>query len=396
MAANSHMSLNSAVEILTSMMRDPIKANVCAIRIGVAADCIDQALEACSSNAAKTKIAKSYPEFLRAGIKFLMTKQSPLEQVTMMNRLTTCRCDFGQAGMRRLHKPGRDRTDGRVRVDAFTLVFDAVATISNCLILAIADLTQHKFRTGRTSTGEKYWPQGPEDLLPHGPKESLVGLELWVAAAPLGYIIFKLAGCLALFHVPFAQEVFRSPNFTFTLARPVQHLEEAVKFYEEGDSSPLARTHFFTYPVMTIFSFFKDLSKFDTPQFNTMIVARGSWVSPILARLTKILSTLPPEWSPTRSFINFLTAYATAKVDPATGLWMAKFERDQVLAERQYFDDLEEAFNTMVDARKMGCWNIQCSLESEIIHSRLCSKCNLIRFCGEMVSLLSFLSFVVY
>jgi hypothetical protein len=396
-AARPHtLSLDSAVELLTLTMQDPMKANVCTIRLSVAADRIDQALESCTSNSAKTKIAKSYPEFLRAGIKFLMFKQSPRDYVTLMNHLARCRCDFSQAGMRRLHKPSRDRIDGRVQVDNFVLLFDAVATLSNCLILALSDLTQHKFRTGNIINGEQRWPQGPEDLLPHGPKDSVVSLEHWVAGAPLGYIIFKLVGCLALFHVPFAREVFQSPNFTFALARPVQHLKEAVKFYEEGDSSPLARTHFFTHPVMIIFEFFDNLSCCDRPQFNTMMIARGPWISPILARLMTILSTLPPSWSKTRSFARHIKAFANAECDLATGVSVVKFERSEVLAELPYRDTLQDDFHTMVGARRMGCWNITCSSASEAIHSRLCSKCNLIRFCGEKASLLFFFCFVIY
>jgi hypothetical protein len=369
-----------------------MKANVCTTRLSIAADRIDQALEACTSIAEKTKIAKSYPELLRAGIKFLTFKQSPPDYVAMMNRLMTCHCDFGQIGMRNLHKPNRYRIDGQLQVNTPILIFDAVTTVSNCLILALADLTQHKFRSENANTREQPWPQGPEDLLPLGPKDSLVGLELWVSAAPLGYIVFKLAGHLAKFYVPFAREVFQSPHFTIALARPVDHLEEAVKFYEEGDSSPLARTHFFTHPVVAIFEFWENLLYCDIPQFNIMITARGSWISPILARLTTIMSTLPREWSKTRAFMQYLTPYANAEVNPVTGVATIKFERE-LMTELLSNDKLENVFKVMVDARKMGCWNITCSSALDTIHSRLCSKCNLIRFCGEKASVLfSFLS----
>jgi hypothetical protein len=394
MATNPQTSLTSAVELLTSTMQDPMKANVCAMRLSIAADRIDRALEVCTSIAEKTKIAKSYPELLRAGIKFLTFKQSPPDYAAMVNHLI-CHCDFGQIGMRNLHKPDRYRVDGRVQVHNVILVFDAVTTVSNCLILALADLTQHKFRSGNANTREQPWPQGPEDLLPPGPKDSLVGLEHWVAGAPLGYIVFKLVGHLAKFYVPFAREVFQSPHFTIALARPIRHLEAAVKFYDEGDSSPLARTHFFTHPVVAIFEFLKNLLHCDTPQFNMMITVRGSWISPILARLTTIMSTLPREWSITRGFVQHLTPYANAEVDPVTGVAIIKFERE-LMTELPHFDRLENAFNVMVDTRKMGCWNTTCSSVLDTIHSRLCSKCNLIRFCGEKVSVLfSFLSYLL-
>ena len=383
---NPHISLDSAVRLLTSTMRDPTKANVCATRVGLAADRIEQELEE-FSNAAKTKFAKSHPELLRVGIKFLTFPQHPSDFVAMINHMTLCRCDFGQTGMRNLHKPSRRQVNGQGEVDQIVLIFDAVTTISNCLILALGDLTQHKFRNA-TATGEQNWPQGPDDLLPYGPKDSLIGLERWVASRPFGYIIFKLAGSLATFYVPFAQEVFRSPNLTFPLLRPIEHLESAVDFYDQGDSSSFAKTHFFTLPVRAIFTFFDNLVKHDTALFNQMILARGSWISPILARLTTILATLPMEWSYTRTFVQHMNVFATAKIDPVTGVATMVMERKD-FTEINSFDQLKHAFDQMTIARKMGCLNIACPSAAENIRSRLCSKCNLIRFCGEKVSILS-------
>ena len=386
------MTLGSAVELLTTTMQDPLKANVCAVRLGVAADRINQALEGCSSIAAKTQLAQSYPRLLRAGIQFLTFKQQPPDHIAMVNRLNACSCDFGQTGMRQLHKPSRYRPDGRVQINMTTLIFDAVTTVSNCLILALANLTQHKFRNANANkAGDLNWPQGPADLLPHGLKDSLVGLELWVAGAPYGYIIFKLVGYLSLFYVPFAQEVLESPNFA--LARPVEHLKEAVKFYDEGDSSPLARTHFFTSPVKSIFGFFSDLQRCDTPQFNIMITFRGSWISPVLARLTTILSPLPQEWSKTRTLVAFMSAWANAEID--RGVATARFDRES-FTELPFFDAVEKAFDGMVEARRVGCMNIACpSVPVEVIHSRLCSRCNLVRYCGEKVRNLSLIHFAI-
>ena len=388
-----NMTLGSAVELLTTTMQDPLKANVCAVRLGVAADRINQALEGCSSIAAKAQLAQSYPGLLRAGIQFLTFKRQPPDQIAMLNHLTTCSCDFGQTGMRQLHNPSRYRPDGRVEFTTITLIFDAVTTVSNCLILALANLTQHKFRNANANkAGDLNWPHGPADLLPHGLKDSLVGLEFWVTVAPhCGYIIFKLVGYLSLFYVPFAQEVLESPNFA--LARPVQHLKEAVKFYDEGDSSPLARTHFFISPVMTIFEFFSDLQRCDTPQFNIMIACRGSWISPVLARLTTILSPLPQEWSKTRTLVAFMSAYANAEID--RGVVTARFDRES-FTELPFFDAVEKAFDGMVEARRVGCMNIACpSVPAEVIHSRLCSGCDLVRYCGEKVSNLSFIHLAI-
>ena len=387
-----NMTLGSAVELLTTTMQDPLKANVCAIRLGVAADRINQALEGCSSIAAMTQLVQSYPRLLRAGIQFLTFKQQLPDYVAMMNRLTACSCDFGQTGMRQLHKSSRYQLDGRVQVDKITLIFDAVTTVSNCLILALASLTRHKFRNANANkAGDLNWPQGPADLLPHGLKDSLVGLELWVAGAPDGYNIFTLVRHLSLFYVPFAHEVLKSPNFA--VARPVEHLKKAVRFYDEGDSSPLARTHFFTSPVMTVFEFFDGLQRCDTPQFNIMIVSGGSWISPVLARLTTILAPLPQEWSKTRLLVAFMSALANAKID--RGVVTVKFDRES-FTELPSFDAVKEAFKEMFAARRVGCMNIACpSVPAEVIHSRLCSRCNLVRYCGEGVSNLSLIHFAI-
>jgi len=369
-------------------MRDPMGANVCSIRMGIAADRIDQALEACDSVSAKTKLAKSHPEFLRAGVKFLTFDQSHEDLVTMLERLIPCRCDFGQKGMRRLHTP---RRGGTLSPNDLDLLFDAVTAVAQCIILALSELTKHKFRTGKSSNGEQPWPQGPEDLLPFGPKDSVAGLELWVAGPPgSGCTIFKLAGCLAMFYAPFAVEVFQYPHFTFPLVRPCQRLKDAITFYHEGDSSPLARDRFFTDPIYTIFHFFDDLSEVDTQRFNLMIVARGDLLKPIFTSLTTILSTLAPEWNQVRCFVSYLSSFAYAEPDPETGFASVKFDYNQLVETGGQVDMLKEAFRMMGTARKMGCWNIQCPSHSEVIHSRLCSRCTLIRFCGEKVSIITF------
>ena len=366
-------------------MRDPMGANVCSIRMGIAADRIDQALETCDSVSAKTKLAKSHPEFLRAGIKFLTFNQSPEEIETMLEHLIPCRCDFGQKGMRRLHTP---RRGGTLSANGLDLLFDAVTAVAQCITLALSELTKHKFRTGKSSNGEQSWPQGPEDLLPFGPKDSVAGLELWVAGPPgTGCTIFKLAGRLATFYAPFAVEVFQYPHFTFPLVRPCHRLKDAITFYHEGDSSPLARDRFFTYPINAIFRFFDNLSDVDTQRFHLMIVARGNLLKPIFTPLTTILSTLPPEWNQVRGFVSYLSSFAYAEPDPETGSVSVKLDVDQ-LAET--VDMLQGAFHMMGTARKMGCWNIRCPSHSEVIHSRLCSRCTLIRFCGEKVSIITF------
>ncbi|CAA7262393.1 unnamed protein product [Cyclocybe aegerita] len=383
MATKANLSLSSAIELLVSTMQDPMKADACPVRMAVAADCINLAFEACTSVAAEAKLAKSHPELLRAGVKFLTHKQSPQDHCAMMNHLSTCRCDFNQPGMRRAHKPNRHRPDGRIEVCSMTLLFDAMSTICMCLVVALEERTQHKFYTGNAGNGEKLWPQGPEDLLPEGPKDAVLGLELWVVDTSYGCFIFKLASRLALFYKPFAREAFQAWDFPFALVRPSLHLQEAVKFYDDSDpsrTSPRAFTFFFQLPVVVIVNFFDTFMHYDTRLFKAMICLRGRWFTPIFARLTTILST--QECGGICSLSRYITAYANAEIDCTTGLMTVTFERE-FMTKLQHRDLLGHAFTTMVMVRRMGCWNIACPSASQAIYSRLCSKCNLIRFCGE-------------
>jgi hypothetical protein len=187
-------------------MRDPMRANVCSERLAIAADRIEQALEACDSFSEKTKLTKSHPALVREGNKFLTSKQSEQDLRMVIESLKRCRCDFGQKGMRRLHTPSKGRTHSAT--DPQAQVFDALATVAKCVILALSGLTKHQFRSGNSTNGEQRWPQGPEDLLPFGPKDSVAGLDLWVRGLPNAYFIFELAGALALFYAPFGAEVF--------------------------------------------------------------------------------------------------------------------------------------------------------------------------------------------
>lgn len=385
------ISLDADIEILLSTMRNPLKANICASKLSIAVGNIHKALDSCTSIATKVKIAKSHPEFLRAGIRFLTFKQSVPDQRKMMDHLSTCHCNPDK---RCLYNPARYKTRQQNPIFAYEYLFDMVYIVATCLLLVINDLTQHKFRSGTVITGEKRWPQGPDDLLPYGPKDSVLGLELWVSIPPLGYILFRLAGRLALCHVPFAREVFRPPKYTFTLVLPFQHLLAALLFHDlPGNLSSNQRTHYFTHPVMMIFDFFDHISQFDVSRYDLMITGK-SWLLPILARLSTILAPLPAdEWLHTRMKVLYLTAFASAKFDPVTRTAEVKFDREKILKELRQGDELEPVFIMMVEARRLGCSNISCSSESEIIHSRLCAKCNLIRFCGKEVSLFFPLSF---
>jgi len=172
--------------------------------------------------------------------------------------------------------------------------------------------------------------------------------------------------------------------------RPCQYLESAITFYQKGDSSPVVREQSFTLCIKTIFRFFDYLFEIDIHQFHVMIMSCGGLLKPILTPLTTILSILPPEWCEIRAFVSHITSNVYAEADPATGIMIAKYDFSQLFEAAGQLDVLEEAFRRMGNTRKQGCWNVQCPSGTEAIHSRLCSKCSLIRFCGEKVCVNTF------
>lgn len=374
--------VKSAIKLLTSTMRDPMSSKVCRVALSSAADRINQELEGITVSA-RTKFVKGHPAFLRAGIAFLTVKRTPREHLAMLNHLhSPCRCNLSRDEIARLHTSPSDRmTTDRT-------IFDmVVTTVVNCLVLAIADLTQHKFRAGKAKNSQQYWPHGPDDLLPNGLENSIAGLELWVAGPPQGYAVFRLAGRLALFHVPFASELFKLEH-NFTMHRPIQHIQKAIELFNDSSLSDSKPPEAFCQSVKTIVQFFADLMRCDTARFNiTTVLVRNS-MSPVITSLSKLLSTLPlEEWRETRLRVQHIVTWANADVDMKTGLVTACFERSTIEPFLASINHLKSNYEAMAEARKTGCSNITCPSTQEVIHSRLCSQCNLIRYCGEKVCL---------
>ncbi|KAF8899498.1 hypothetical protein CPB84DRAFT_1747853 [Gymnopilus junonius] len=220
----------------------------------VAADRIDQALEARPSHSEKVKFARSHPEFLRAGIKFLTLNQNVEDWMAMMEYLTHSRCTFNRP-WKTPHFSNRSRPTGRVIFQVAGYVYDVVSTISTCLILAISNLTQDKFYNGTTTSGKKLWPQNSEDLLPFGSTATIAGLRLWLSTPAEGHVIYKLAVRLALYHAPFSREIF---DVDLVMTTTSTHLVFASTYCQiqavrnpSDDLQTRARiNHSFTQPVI--------------------------------------------------------------------------------------------------------------------------------------------------
>ena len=190
------------------------------------------------------------------------------------------------------------------------------------------------------------------------------------------------------FYAPFAKEIYQSEYGTsFVFKRTFEHLEEAAKFYDTTDPAEETRYVFFDHPVQKIFDFYWVLQDCDTRRFNDMIPPLGKVIQPILARLTSILQPFPIEqWIRTRRFLPFMSALASANIDEQTGRYTATIGRDGRSQEELVLSVADEAFWSMVKARRyIGCLNIQCLAGDTSAHAQLCGKCSLIRYCDQKV-----------
>ncbi|KAF8874444.1 hypothetical protein CPB84DRAFT_1752961 [Gymnopilus junonius] len=352
------ISVSAAFELLTTTMQDPSRVDACAKRMSVAADRIDQALEARTSLSEKIKFARSHPDFLRAGIKFLTLNQTKDDWESMMKHLTECHCAFPRS-RKNPHYPNRIQTDGRFALGDSVRVFDVVFTVSTCIILALTNLTQDKFYTSMTSSGKTLWPQSPEDLLPYGPNATLTGLTLWLDDPPEGVIIFKLAVRLALYHAPFSKKVF-DPELA--VGRTVLHLATATGYYNKG-LSPRQCLRLFTKPVLAVLDFFEDLTICDIAGFLNMFIGGHAWVQRVFPPVRDILRTMPYEWAKTIRILGYIIGCADADWNEDGVLSInVGTAADMLLLHDlpQVNSGAEHALRALIQARNNGCWNVTC------------------------------------
>ncbi|KAF4618340.1 hypothetical protein D9613_011698 [Agrocybe pediades] len=381
------MPVRSAIDLLTSTLQGPMPPNICCVRISIAADRIDQELDAQPTLVERIKFAKSLPQFLRTGIRFLTMHHAPKPHIEMINKqFVSCRCNLKDPAVLRQHTPSRPRPDGRAyeRVDALSLLYDVINTICGCITLAVSDRAKHHFRSSSTN-GIKNWPRDPNDLLPAGPENTIKALSLWTQAPPLGYSIFTLAGSLALFYSQFAKDLLASRNHIFALALPIKHIREAIAFYDKSIApnkfDPFIPSHVssFQKPLTAVFGLFDDLKRTITFEFTIMVTDHGHWFTDSLTRLAAILPTIPGEWSKKLlAQTHFLTPMSICRANPILGLTLGAQQWLTPAANTP-----ERAFEHIVSVRKVGCLNIKCTTAEEAIHLKNCKQCELMRFCNE-------------
>ena len=112
------------------------------------------------------------------------------------------------------------------------VILNILHSFGYTLSLALTRLAQNKFygKNDVNKAGQLLWPQGVHDLLPYGFEDSALGLDLWLRE-PEGHLVYTVAIAFMNFHVPFKASLIRPPDYTFALARPLQHLTANIERY---------------------------------------------------------------------------------------------------------------------------------------------------------------------
>ncbi|KAF6754144.1 hypothetical protein DFP72DRAFT_1068973 [Ephemerocybe angulata] len=392
------LSLEAAVDLLTTSMSSPFTTPICASRMHMAAKRIEHALQTTApTTTAAVKFSKSFPRLLRAGIRFLTYRQTQEAHDIMTLRLACCRCEKLVHGkgpeaaeqMRKLHDVEMGNLPDMFKpLNGIVFLHSTVNTVVVLIHTALSGSTKHKFRTpvpGKDKRDQP-WPLSGEDLLPNGLPDSVHGLELWSSWEDAGgSIIFALATALAGFYQPFAQALLQPPDYTFAISRPLKHLTSAMEYYDSHSASnPLVSTvSEFEDPIKHIFDYFQMLVVQDPAEaYHSMIIAKISEMTPVFSRLSAILSSLPASVGPqARDQWNDILIGMQLLINIGNKTF-GQLDTDTAKLAKAMADPVRDGLSEMVVARKGGCANLRCPKKMDGVYSRLCAKCDLMRYCG--------------
>ena len=387
-----HDDVNTTSKSVTMILRDPLKSKICASDFCLAMHRINEACGDDASPATKKKIAKSLPQMMRAAIRFLTLKQTTEEHDTLIQHLTECQCLICRTARSEISQEAFDSE----------YLHHTIRSLCRLLMAVLAEMPQTKFRsekTGRSSSAQP-WPQDPDDLLPYGVEDSVEGLALWLGGE-YGFEpeLFYLAGRLGHFHLPFAREILRAP-FKLSITLPLRQAEHWMDLHQSGkpyDLSPEKRTQLFATRICDVLSFFQFLFLAEPGAYYGFLRSHRLLHIPTLKRLAIYLSTLSiPEdglgyvdQGMTIKDVGIIASALRGMVEREVG--MGEHARKFGLApisNLPQLTDPEHVYTLIITVRRGGCWNISClsdEAQGSTLPSRLCSNCNILRYCGQTV-----------
>jgi hypothetical protein len=180
------------------------------------------------------KDARQTP-ILRGIMYFLTCHHSEQEFQALRWKLTTCRCNFGDPVIARLHlgDPGASGPNqGRDNIPSPN-IDTALASLCAVIAQALQPLPVGKLRKAlrNARADAQPWPNNQEDIIssPEGIKGTIAALLRWAIAPPSGYGVFLVLGGLARFWDPYAREILRTPR---ALSLATDHIRFALDHYD--------------------------------------------------------------------------------------------------------------------------------------------------------------------
>ncbi|KAJ2913521.1 hypothetical protein MD484_g6906, partial [Candolleomyces efflorescens] len=390
--------LDGAIEYVTTFFLDPLDSGpyLCMTRLAAACKVLSHEWNTHVTAVSKTRFAKSRPRLLRAAMEFMAYKESAFERTQIVKYLLHCTHGCKSCPM----MPLEDPTDAESLNEAYhTLLSVPIILVSQILVKALSELTRNKFRNPKPGV-EPYhqpWPTSPEDLCPGGIPDTIKGISFWAEKSysigdPVpSVVMLDLAANLASFHRPFARECMRPP-YRLGLLQPLVQLHESVLMPSFPQIHiPKMSSLMYENEILPVASVIETLLFCDREAFIEMMVNTKEEVLPIIGRLTTRLAELPASvWGSHIVMLKGLAAMAKATKDTPTGAWIIptnvthEFNRAKAVVYNRAFD-IRSTFEVMVPVRKGGCWNIACPStgESGMPKLRLCSQCDLLRYCGK-------------
>jgi hypothetical protein len=390
-----------AVKRLTSILNDPWSSNGCRTALDLAIEGVEKPCQ--PSLATRVKIANANPQLLRASIKFLTTKQSPEKHIEMMNHMTRCTClpcqcrrDIEASLEDKWPSPEASRSNN-IAPRLLDRLMDFITTF---LIGVLCDLSEHKFRNPKPNKPSKHqpWPLNPSDLLPNGLEDSVEGLTLWVSGSA-GYeaTVLKFTGRLAVFYRPIIQSILTQPNYALAIKLPMKHLFLSMEppkrpkhpMYErlEGPGDMIGPS--FDYTCKIIFNYLRELQLQHCAEGGFLFTEAYAITCPSSLPILEQLMTHALSLKAKGKQVSEETMQGIDHF-----LMLAQMERDmrqgktpnyRAVFEKPVLNNLRESFRTMADVRKGRCWSANCPAEDSGTRTRLCSGCNLVRYCSEKV-----------
>ncbi|KAJ7450634.1 hypothetical protein FB451DRAFT_1527322 [Mycena latifolia] len=218
-----------ATRVFLTTLRDPMGAHSCCAR----ALQLGTTMLTTHEPDIMTRDARQTP-IIRAIMHFLACNRSEEEVKAIKQKLNTCRCDFRNPTVARLHLGDPSVSTRRPDDDVPPPDLDmALGCLCSVVEEGLRHLPMGKFRKVQkhTTADTQPWPISQEDIIPHpdGTKGTVSALLRWATAPASGSGVFLVLGGIARFWEPFMREVLRTP---LAFSRATDNLQFALDYYD--------------------------------------------------------------------------------------------------------------------------------------------------------------------